>query len=136
MFERRDEFLSLLLGRDVFWLLEGIYPKRPILSGELAVDLLHHLIYDLEVPLRPGAKVVVQHPVLPGEVQELFAEVLVRRGKAAPLGAIFDGRHCFAPRQSLKTKPTILAARRSAPNLFCSLRGSGSEAALPCRKCL
>src|ERR1700738_2713015 len=73
MLESTYELFSFFFRWDVFRFIQGLYPERCVIANQLLVDLIHHLVDDLQVPLGPATEVIVQHAVLFGEIKQLQA---------------------------------------------------------------
>ena len=59
MLESAYKLLSFFFRWYVFRFIQGLYPKRCVIAGQLLVDLVHHLVDDLQVPLGPVTEVIV-----------------------------------------------------------------------------
>ena len=85
MLESGGEFFRFFLRGDVFRFFKRLYPERCFFADQLLVDLVDHLIDDLQMPLGSAAEAVVQHPVLFGEIKQLEAEASIHLLQAVML---------------------------------------------------
>src|SRR5258707_9277556 len=59
MLKSAYELFRFFFRRHVFRFIQRLYPERCVIASQLLVDLVHHLVDNLQVPLGPAAEVVV-----------------------------------------------------------------------------
>ena len=93
MLEGTYEFFCFFFRWHVLWLVKRLDPKRGVVASQFLVDLVHHLVDDLQVPLGPATEVVVQHPVLFGKIKQLQSEAFVHLRQSIMLAQIVSDGH-------------------------------------------